>query len=123
MTMSIDGVPGSAMGFGIDSVRGRLAGNARPADAQDILRQARTNQDADGIRATAVEFEAMFLGEMFRHMWAGVEVDPVFGGGSGEKMFRGMLIDAMSREVAGSRGIGIADMVERELLSIQEARS
>lgn len=134
MTPSLQGHPGLTWAAGLDSpalshAKPRLQGGlARVAGAPEAdlgtgLDQTRLPREAKAIRETAIEFEAMFLGEMFRHMWAGIEVDPMFGGGSGERMFRGMLIDAMSREVAGSRGIGIADMVERELLRIQEASS
>ncbi|WP_259783152.1 rod-binding protein [Aestuariispira ectoiniformans] len=72
----------------------------------------------------AVNFEAMFLTQMVEQMFSGVKTeDGYFGGGSGEKMFRSMLSQEYGHEMAKSGGIGIADMVQKEILKIQEEAS
>ncbi|HRJ67716.1 MAG TPA: hypothetical protein PLW48_11320, partial [Alphaproteobacteria bacterium] len=54
--------------------------------------EAKLPKNINEIREAATEFEAMFLSEMMNHMFSGVEVDPIFGGGNGEQMYRGMMI-------------------------------
>lgn len=75
----------------------------------------------DKIREAAVEFEAMYLSEMMNHMFAGIDVDPMFGGGSGEKMFQGMMIQEYGKLMARSpNGIGLADHIQKAMIEIQQ---
>ena len=71
-------------------------------------------------RETAEEFEAFFLSQMFAELFRGVETDPVFGGGPGETVFQSMMVDEYAKSVARAGGIGVADAVMREMLSLQE---
>lgn len=81
------------------------------------LHNAKSMQAA---REAAVEFEAMFLSQMVEQMFTDIKTDGYFGGGQGEKMFRSMLSQEYGREMAEKGGIGIADMVQKEILKIQE---
>lgn len=78
--------------------------------------------DADATGRTAQDFEAFFLSQMFEHMFSGVEADPMFGGGQGEEVFRSMLFQEYGKSVARQGGIGLADMVQKEMLKLQEAQ-
>jgi len=73
-------------------------------------------------KETAQQFEAMFIGQMLQHMWAGVDVNSEFGGGHGEEMWRSMLIDQYGKDIAKSGKLGIADAVMRQMLKAQEQR-
>lgn len=73
------------------------------------------------IDKAAKEFEALFLGEMFRHMFSD-DPDPVFGGGNSEKVYQSMLIDEYGKAISKSGGIGIADAVTKQLIALQEAQ-
>jgi flagellar protein FlgJ len=69
------------------------------------------------------DFEAQFISQMFQHMTEGVKADSMFGGGSGEEMFRSLLTDEYAKLSAnrpGGSGFGIAPAVERMILSTQE---
>lgn len=77
-------------------------------------------RNVEQARKTAQEFEAFFLSQMFQHLFSGIEVDPQFGGGAGEEMWRSMLVDQYGKEVASNGGIGIAENVMRVLLQTQE---
>ena len=76
--------------------------------------------DATRIRAAAQEFESIFLGQMLEPMFETVEPDPLTGGGSGERMFRSMLVQEYGRALSQAGGIGIADVVQRQILALQE---
>jgi Rod binding domain-containing protein len=71
------------------------------------------------VRRTAEEFEATFLAQMLQPMFAGLETNGPFGGGHAESTWRGFLVDAMARQIAGGGGIGLANQLQRELLSLQ----
>ena len=93
------------------SVTQSLANRASPLD--DLSAQA-------DVREAAQSFEAFFISQMLADMFAGVETDPVFGGGPGETVFRSLMIDEYGKAVAKSGGIGIADNVMREIVLMQE---
>ena len=72
-------------------------------------------------RESAIQFEAVFISQMLQHMFAGIKTDPMFGGGQAEDIYRSMLVEQFGTEMARSGGIGLANAVTRELLTLQEA--
>jgi Rod binding domain-containing protein len=75
---------------------------------------------SDKIRAAAEDFEAVFLAEMLRPMFESLQTDGMFGGGSSERIYQSIMVQEYGKSMANSNSIGIADMVERELLKMQE---
>jgi Rod binding domain-containing protein len=73
-------------------------------------------------RATAQDFEAVFLNAMFSQMSTGVGDGP-FNGGEAAKTWRSMLTDEYANNFAKAGGIGIANSVYKELIALQEARA
>jgi Rod binding domain-containing protein len=74
-------------------------------------------------RATAQDFEAVFLNSMFANMFTKVDGEgPFGGGGTGTGVWRSFLTDEYAKTFAKSGGIGIADHVYRSLIAMQEAR-
>lgn len=90
---------------------GTLRPHAAPTvDAKD---QAR-------IKATAEDFEAFFVTHAFEDMFADLSADPLFGGGEAEGIFRSFLLQEYGKQVAKAGGVGISDMVQKQLLQLQE---
>lgn len=83
--------------------------------------QSLSAKQMEAIDKSAKDFEAMVLGQMLQPMFAGLETDSVFGGGFTEQMYRGLLVDEYGKMMAENGGLGIADQVKRQLLSVQEA--
>ncbi|MEQ8405634.1 MAG: rod-binding protein [Oceanicaulis sp.] len=79
-------------------------------------------QTPDQIRASAEEFEAVFLAQMMEQMM-GESTESSFGGGPGEAAFKGMLNEEYAKVMAKAGGIGLADSLAREMLSLQEAQN
>jgi flagellar protein FlgJ len=73
-------------------------------------------------RATATDFEAVFLNSMFNQMFTGIDGDGPFGGSGGAGVWRSFLSEEYAKSFAKSGGIGIADHVYAALLAQQEAR-
>lgn len=76
--------------------------------------------DTTDIDGSAREFEAVFISQMFEQMMADVKTDGPMGGGSGERIFRSLMVQEIGRQMADQGGIGLADTVKRELLALQE---
>lgn len=74
----------------------------------------------EGAVKAAEEFEAMFLSQMLGPMWAGIETDGPFGGGSAEETYRSMLISEYGKLISKAGGLGISSSVKAELLRMQE---
>lgn len=72
-------------------------------------------------KEAAQDFEAFFVTHAFEDMFSGLSSDPMFGGGEAENMFRSFLMQEYGKTVAKAGGIGISDMVQRQLLELQEA--
>jgi Rod binding domain-containing protein len=97
--------------------------NLAASQAQQATSAIGGASDMASARKAAQSFEAMFLTQMFNHMFDGVGKDTLFGGGAGEEMFRPLLIDEYGKMVAKRGGIGIADSVMHTLISQQEKSS
>jgi hypothetical protein len=44
----------------------------------------------------------------------------MFGGGTGERMFRSFQVDEYAKAIAKTGGIGIADSIARHIITMQE---
>lgn len=78
-------------------------------------------QQKGEIAQAAEDFEAFYLAQVTANMFAGIETDPLFGGGPGEGVFRSLLTQEYGKLIANAGGIGITDSVVREIIKLQEA--
>ncbi|MBM3524682.1 MAG: hypothetical protein FJX57_17185 [Alphaproteobacteria bacterium] len=99
----------------------------RPSAADLVQRQAARaatprpgNATPEQAQRIGVQFEQMFLSQMLAPMFEGLGTDGLFGGGSGERMFRSFQIDTYAQAISRRGGVGIAERVAREILSLQE---
>lgn len=72
------------------------------------------------IDETAQDFEAVFLSQMLEHMFEGVNTNVVTGGGEAEDIYQSMMVEEYGKIIARRGGIGLADHVKRQLLTLQE---
>lgn len=93
---------------------------SRGADLQRLATSQGVG-NTDAIDAAAREFEAVMLATMLKPVFEGVTISEPFGGGEGEQMWKGLLVEEYAREMAASGGIGIADEIRAELLRAQES--
>lgn len=70
-------------------------------------------------RKAAEDFESVFVAQMMEPMFQGLKTDGMFGGGSGETVFRSLMIQEVGKEIAAGGGVGIADAVYGEMLRMQ----
>jgi flagellar protein FlgJ len=72
-------------------------------------------------RATAQDFEAMFLNSMFSQMTSGLKGEGPFGNTPGTGVWRSMLTEQYSKSFAKAGGVGISNEVYRTLI-LQQAK-
>ena len=73
-------------------------------------------------RKIARDFESFFLAQMLQPMFREVTPETPFAGGAGEDAWRSFQVEEYGKTIARAGGIGIADMVFREILKAQEQR-
>ncbi|HEY1707383.1 MAG TPA: rod-binding protein [Rhizomicrobium sp.] len=86
------------------------------------VRAPRAGQSADATTKAAKDFEAVFISQFMGSMFEGVQTDGLFGGGQGEQMFRSLMLDQYSQQMANQGGFGIAKAVTRSLNEHQQAQ-
>ncbi len=79
------------------------------------LRAAADRNDPAALREVASQFEALFLQSMLKSMRDASLGDPLFGDSDQHEMYQGMLDQQFALEMASGKGIGLADMLIRQL--------
>ena len=79
------------------------------------LRAAAEKNDPAVIREVAGQFEALFVQSMLKSMRDASMGDPIFGDNNQMDMYQGMMDQQLSLEMASGKGIGLADMLVRQL--------
>lgn len=93
------------------------ASEGRSTDSAKKLKQL------EKIAESSEDFEAVFIAEMMKPMFEGIESDGMFGGGKGEEVFKSLLLQEYGKLTAKTGKIGIADAVQNELIKLQEQSS
>lgn len=76
----------------------------------------------DKLHKQATDLEGVFLNTLMKEMFASIETgEESFGGGFAEETWRGMQAEQFADAVAERGGIGLADAMMGDLLSLQEA--
>ena len=77
-------------------------------------------QHDDAIRQKAVEFEAVFIGQMLT--FSGLDKALMVGGGEDASAFVGFYIDQFAEKIAQKGGFGLADKIYTQMTRISEAQ-
>lgn len=91
-----------------------------------LLRTPQTNfgvrkeTGPEEMRKLAQDFEASFLSQMLKPMFEGISTEAPFGGGAGEEMWRGFLVEEMAKQTSRAGGVGLANTVMSHMLKAQE---
>jgi Rod binding domain-containing protein len=91
-------------------------------DLADALSKVSPRAQAKA-KATATDFEAMFLNSMFAQMTSGLKGEGPFGDTPGTGIWRSMLTEQYSKSFAKAGGVGISSEVYRTLILQQAKRT
>jgi flagellar protein FlgJ len=102
----------SAPGSSVLSQLSALTGAPAPGKTTNI----------DKARKQSQEFESVFLSNVLGQMFGTLEKGdgPLGASSDGGETWRSFLTDEYASEMSKSGGVGIADQVMRELISVQE---
>jgi flagellar protein FlgJ len=111
-----------AMEIGSQASSDPLRSTARPdskVNAQDFrqfaeLRRSARADDPEALREVARQFESIFTKMMLDGMRAASFGDPMFGSDEGD-MYQSMMDDQLAIEMSQGKGLGLADMLIRQL--------
>lgn len=76
--------------------------------------------DTDKLKRACQDFEAIFVNQMFQQMRRTVSKDGLFDGGRAEEMFTSMQDAELAKSMSRQRGLGLADVMYRQLSGIIE---
>ncbi|HWM26813.1 MAG TPA: flagellar assembly peptidoglycan hydrolase FlgJ, partial [Woeseiaceae bacterium] len=79
------------------------------------LRRGAEQNDPAVLRQVAGQFEALFIESMLKNMRDTSFAEGLFGNSDQHEMYQGMLDQQLSVEMASGRGIGLAEMLVRQL--------
>ena len=83
---------------------------------------AGTDKERVAARKAAREFETLFVGMMLKSMRETVGKDMLAGKGQGEEIYRSMLDQEYAKAVAEQGGLGLARMIEAQLIRQPDAK-
>jgi len=78
------------------------------------LKSSARKEDPTAIRQVARQFESLFARMMIKSMRDAIGRDPIFGSDQSQ-MYQGMFDDQLSLELTRGHGLGLADMLVRQL--------
>lgn len=93
-----------------------LYSNALDSRGLERLRREVRNPTPESLRAVAKQFESLFVQTLLKSMRAATPGDSLFGG-HGVKQYRSMLDQQLAINLSQGQGIGLAAVVERQLLA------
>lgn len=79
------------------------------------LRQGAAQNDPAVLREVAGQFEALFVQTMLKNMRDSRLAEPIFGSSDQHDMYQEMMDQELSLSISRGRGLGLADMLVRQL--------
>lgn len=85
------------------------------SEFQDILKNVQEEQDEEKLMETCKKLEAVFVNMMFKQMHSTVLKSKLIDGGFSEEVYNDMLIEKYSEEATKGSGMGLAQMMYKQL--------
>ncbi len=110
----------SDINFLMGAVRqGAFSGQLRPSETKTSGASDESNRQA---KKACSEFEALFINMMLKELRATVNKSGFMDGGKAEELYTGLMDNQISRDLADQGGIGLAEMLYRQMAEKNEAR-
>ena len=88
-----------------------------------VVNEAAKNQQDKELKEACKGFEAMFLNMMYKQMRATVPTDDLFGESNAKKVYQEMHDEKLMDSIAQGGGVGLADMLYKQLSKDAAAKS
>ncbi|MEJ0023016.1 MAG: rod-binding protein [Alphaproteobacteria bacterium] len=100
-----------------------MADALSPLSVSTLTKSTPEPQPTPEVKKSAKDFESMLIGQLMAPMFEALKTDGMFGGGSGEEMFRPMLLEQYAKGITQAGGIGLADGIAREMMRMQAGKT
>ena len=81
-----------------------------------------SDEDNRRAREACTEFEALFINMMLKELRSTVNKSGFMDGGKAEELYTGLMDTQMSRDIAAQGGIGLAEVLYRQMVEKTETR-
>lgn len=88
---------------------------AKTTNFENMLKEAENSNDDMKLKEACKEFEAYFIQQLFKEMKSTVNEGGLIPKSQGEEVFEEMLHEQYSKEASKGQGIGIAQMMYKQL--------
>ena len=92
-----------------------VSGTENINDFESKLQNAINNRDEKALKETCQQLEEVFLQMMYRQMKATIPKSDIFPESIGKEIFDSMLDECLIKEAAKANGIGLSDMMYKQL--------
>jgi Rod binding domain-containing protein len=102
---------------GLAAATGALSERRAKAAAASVAagNSAKSHKSDLEIDNAARQFEALLLQQMMKSMWQTVPSSGLLSGGKEQEYYREMLVDSLATEIAKGQGLGIKDVIVRDI--------
>lgn len=111
--MDINAIGGSSAANSFSTSKAKASDNS----FEKYLENAVNNGDDKQLKKVCKEFEGIFLNMMYKQMRASVPKSELIPGDIGTDMFESMLDEQLMEEAARGKGLGLAEVLYKQLSS------
>ncbi len=79
------------------------------------MHKTSADQNPEQVKKAATQFEGLLLQQMFSSMWSTVHTKDALLGSKDEETYRDMFNQALADSIAQGQGIGIKDVIAKEI--------
>jgi flagellar protein FlgJ len=91
------------------------ADEAKQGAFEKELDKALAEKDEKKLRKVCSDLESVFINMMFKQMRSTIQKSDLMGGGMAQEMYEDMLYESYAEEIAKGKGIGIGDLLYKQL--------
>jgi peptidoglycan hydrolase FlgJ len=94
--------------------------SAKIENAKNILKSEHNHKSSYELKKATQNFEAIFINMLIQSMWKTIPESGLFEKNSATNIYEGILQSALSEEIAGKGGLGMAEMLYQQISKEQE---
>ncbi len=89
--------------------------SAKIENSKNILKSADNHKSSYETKKAAQNFEAIFINMLIRSMWKTVPESGLFEKSSATNIYEGIIQSTLSEDIAKNGGLGMAEMLYRQI--------
>ncbi len=89
--------------------------SAKIENSKNILKNENNHKSSHELKKATQNFEAIFINMLIKSMWKTIPESGLFEKNSATNIYEGIIHSALSEEIARSGGLGMAEMLYRQI--------